>query len=381
VLGNAKLCDLDFVPQIEDTLFQSLHVIRTPKNDVEFVFNVTIVDYLLTDLQCQANAIATGTPTIWERTPELLNRAVVKFVTALNPIEQTKQLGSLCVGAVSLLGKGLYATADAALHPLRTADNIALAREKACEFIINTARFTVDSAIGAYHLSPEERSQRINAYWNGANAVYEVVASHATAENIIDVTMQIAADVVFLNGASAVSTFLRQIDAFGKISKEAKLIAQGLKNALEKHPSFVTTEGIVLKMSEGMKDIGGTTKTILDSVFFDTLKSIDSNIWQSPAGIIYGNDKKFGNTLNHMLTHMTPNPLKKNHTVFNVPENKIITLIDEAWILKGNPLPSDPYAYLIDMKKIIGTQGETVIKIIVKEPGNSELLTAYPVTI
>jgi hypothetical protein len=259
-LGNAKLCNLDFAPKIEDTLMQSLHVIRAPKNDVEFVFNVTVVDHLLTDLQCQADAIATGTPTIWERTPELLTRAVVKFVTALNPIEQTKQLGSVCVGALSLLGKGLYATADAALHPLRTADNIALAREKACEFIINTARFTVDSAIGAYHLSPEERSQRLEVYWKTAGNIYKHIESHVTAENIIDVTMQIAADLVFLNGASAASTFLRQIDALGKISKEAKLIAQGLRNALEKHPSFVTAEGIVFKMSNGAKNAGNAVK-------------------------------------------------------------------------------------------------------------------------
>ncbi len=47
-------------------------------------------------------------------------------------------------------------------------------------------------------------------------------------------------------------------------------------------------------------------------------------------------------------------------------KDKIMKLIDEAWILKGDPLASDPYAYLVDMKKIIGTKGETTIRIIVK---------------
>lgn len=73
-----------------------------------------------------------------------------------------------------------------------------------------------------------------------------------------------------------------------------------------------------------------------------------------------------------------PNPNKKNHTVFSVSRDKIIDLLDEAWKIKGNPLSNDPGAYVIDMKRAIGTNGESAIKMIVK-PGTTELITAYPI--
>ncbi|WP_160323679.1 hypothetical protein [Defluviitalea phaphyphila] len=44
--------------------------------------------------------------------------------------------------------------------------------------------------------------------------------------------------------------------------------------------------------------------------------------------------------------------------------------------MKGNPLANDPGAYLVDMGRTIGTNGETAIKIIVK-PGKLEIITAY----
>jgi hypothetical protein len=114
-------------------------------------------------------------------------------------------------------------------------------------------------------------------------------------------------------------------------------------------------------------------------IIYKKLKYVSDNTWQSPKGVVYGYDGKFGNSLNHMLTHTKPDPLKAHHTIFNVPREKIIDLIDEAWTLKGIPLAKDPLAYIVDMKKIIGTQGERAIRIVVKTPGSSQLRTAYPV--
>lgn len=68
----------------------------------------------------------------------------------------------------------------------------------------------------------------------------------------------------------------------------------------------------------------------------------------------------------------------RQRTFFNVSGNELIRLIDEGWLMKGSPLPTDLGAYVIDMKKIIGTNGESAIKIIVK-PGTSEIKTAYPI--
>ena len=71
---------------------------------------------------------------------------------------------------------------------------------------------------------------------------------------------------------------------------------------------------------------------------------------------------------------------ERNRTFFNIPREEIISLIDEAWVMKEAPLTSDPGAYIINMKKIIGTNRESAIKIIVK-PGTAEIKTAYPVKI
>ena len=45
--------------------------------------------------------------------------------------------------------------------------------------------------------------------------------------------------------------------------------------------------------------------------------------------------------------------------------------------MRGNSLANDPGAYVIDLGRVIGTNGETTIKIIVI-PGTSEIITAYP---
>jgi hypothetical protein len=100
--------------------------------------------------------------------------------------------------------------------------------------------------------------------------------------------------------------------------------------------------------------------------------------WKSPQGLIYGHDKKFGNRIQHVLAHASPDPNKITHSVFNVAKDKIPELVDEAWLKRSRPLASDPGAYVIDMEKVIGTKGEEAIKIIVK-PGTAEIITAYPV--
>ena len=103
-----------------------------------------------------------------------------------------------------------------------------------------------------------------------------------------------------------------------------------------------------------------------------------SKTWISPAGLNYGQGSKEGNRVKHVLEHASPNSSKPNHTVFNVPRNQILSLVDQAWAKRGNPLPSDPGVYIIPMGKVVGTRGETSIRIIVK-PGTNQVITAYPV--
>lgn len=71
---------------------------------------------------------------------------------------------------------------------------------------------------------------------------------------------------------------------------------------------------------------------------------------------------------------------ERRRAYFNVSSDKIIALIDEAWLIKNEPLASDSGSYVIDMQRIVGMQGESGIKIIVK-PGTAEIKTAYPIKI
>lgn len=103
-----------------------------------------------------------------------------------------------------------------------------------------------------------------------------------------------------------------------------------------------------------------------------------SNEWLSSAGLVYKSNKNFPNRINHVLEHAKPNPNKPTHSVFSVPENAILDLIDEAW--RNRDLPKTdlkPDTYIIDMGRTIGTKGQSKIKIIVSA-GTSDIITAHP---
>lgn len=105
--------------------------------------------------------------------------------------------------------------------------------------------------------------------------------------------------------------------------------------------------------------------------------------WQSPAGLKYvlqaGDEVNKGHSIMHLFKHSLPDPARPNlHTVFSVPKSDLLALIDEAWRKKGQPLPDDPQAYLVDMGRIIGMNGETTIRIVRVANSENKLRTAYP---
>ena len=53
-------------------------------------------------------------------------------------------------------------------------------------------------------------------------------------------------------------------------------------------------------------------------------------------------------------------------------------MVDYAWMMRGSPLANDPAAYIVPIGRIIGTQGEASIKIIVR-PNTNQIITAYPI--
>jgi filamentous hemagglutinin len=103
--------------------------------------------------------------------------------------------------------------------------------------------------------------------------------------------------------------------------------------------------------------------------------------WTSPAGLVYGGDHnpQFGNRVKHVLAHCEPKPGNSKHTVFNVPKDQLLGLLDQAWSKKTNSFPhGGKTVHIVDMGRIVGTKGEVKIRI-VTEPGTNEIISAYPV--
>ncbi len=111
-----------------------------------------------------------------------------------------------------------------------------------------------------------------------------------------------------------------------------------------------------------------------------TLESTGNKVWRSKQGILYGDDKQFGNRVKHVLAHTTLNPLKLKHSVFNVPRNQVIGLVDEAWTRRVGPgvLRSGSRVWDVDMGRVVGTRGERRIRLVFYE-GTMEIRTAYPI--
>lgn len=101
--------------------------------------------------------------------------------------------------------------------------------------------------------------------------------------------------------------------------------------------------------------------------------------WVSDAGLEYwGSGGKNENRLRHVLKHTKPNLKKPSHNVFSSSPGDVPSLIDKAWKKKGEALPDDPGAYVVDMGRSIGTKGERKLKIVVV-PGTNRIITAYPI--
>ncbi|PRE37691.1 RHS repeat-associated core domain-containing protein, partial [Burkholderia cenocepacia] len=101
--------------------------------------------------------------------------------------------------------------------------------------------------------------------------------------------------------------------------------------------------------------------------------------WSTPNGLIYGQGSRHGNRVKHVLDHESPNPKKTTHSVFcTCKKGGSLDLVDEAWAKRGRPLTDDPGAYVVPMGRVVGTAGETNVRIITR-PGTNEVISAYPV--
>jgi len=151
------------------------------------------------------------------------------------------------------------------------------------------ARLTSDTLYGIHYLSTQECQQRLGRYSENIVILGHLIdksAENITAEQVAEATGHLAGDIVFGMGAPAVATFIKEIDALGKISNEAKVIARAIKSVAEEHPAYATAEGIVLKMGKEVKDVSS-------KVTSSTHKPVTKDITKSAGHIMRENGKAF----------------------------------------------------------------------------------------
>jgi RHS repeat-associated protein len=125
---------------------------------------------------------------------------------------------------------------------------------------------------------------------------------------------------------------------------------------------------------------GGKGTSALASKGAGKLTSLGDGRWQSKEGLIYGQSKKDGNRVKHVLEHAKPNPSKAKHSVFNVDRNGVLGLVDEAWGMRGSGIiqGNSNTLYKIDMGRQVGTAGENSLIIVIRKGTTSDLITAFP---
>lgn len=123
-----------------------------------------------------------------------------------------------------------------------------------------------------------------------------------------------------------------------------------------------------------VRGIGGAAKGV--PLTFDKA----TRSWTTPAGLVYAEGSKHGNRVKHILDHAAPNPSKPVHSVFNVDRSDVMGLVDEAWTLRQGPgvlQKNGGRQWDIDMGRVVGTNGQTSVRIIVKD-GTTQVITAFP---
>lgn len=143
------------------------------------------------------------------------------------------------------------------------------------------------------------------------------------------------------------------------------------------HTYYVSETGVLVhNMCARTNSVESGSNTVNPNA----LKYNGDGTWTSNEGLIYGQGSREGNRVRHVLEHTKPNPNKPVHTVFNVDKSNVIGLVDEAWAQKGvGSLAGNGYVtYNIDMGKVIGTNGESSIRI-VTNGYTDKLISAYPI--
>ena len=110
------------------------------------------------------------------------------------------------------------------------------------------------------------------------------------------------------------------------------------------------------------------------------LSQVAPGVFRSPGGLTLGWMGE-EHRVTHVLRHFFAETTKPTHSVFSIPIDDLVPTLDEAWAKRGVAEPDDPFAYVVDLHRPIGTSGETSIRLVVRalEDGTvNKIVTAYP---
>jgi hypothetical protein len=256
IFGNARLCNLSNLSKIESHVYDSIDAIRIAQDHPTFIFNFSMANRTLGDIQQLAHAILSGTHPVLQRSSELLLTGFGAFFKGLNPVTQVSNMGHLAYDLGSLLKKSGAALWN---DPIAVMHNSITTTFTLTELIINTAHFTSDLTVGKLYLSPEEYQQRIDAFCEIMEPLQGV-----TGDQCAVFIGKFLADAMFIRGLGTAYTFLKEIDVLEKLGKSAAIAARTFKKGFDAHladnPILVTAEGITIKMSNDLKKFGEKIK-------------------------------------------------------------------------------------------------------------------------
>lgn len=133
----------------------------------------------------------------------------------------------------------------------------------------------------------------------------------------------------------------------------------------------VGTLGYASAMESPVKHSISNLDRDFDKERFGQLKRVGLNTWESYGGLIYGKDTgAYPNKVVRVISH---------YNMYSVTKSEITAIIDEAWNSDNKVEDlNNAGTYYIDMNRVIGSNGETTMKIIVKR-GTNEVVDCYPV--
>jgi hypothetical protein len=285
-----------------------------------------------------------------------------------------------CIAAaVEGIEGGVMNTVDMVMHPLETVYSFG----RGAKALVGAAK-----ALGSYHFAMMVAIGQAELYKDTDyrcppdNFHEKIIHLQQTQDRFYTA----AAELKVRDCVKGVALFATECCLQARILKAVGTLAgksaKTLVNCAEKVADLVPKPKILASLPEGacvevVEQI--MHAAALEEKLFNLVKKAE-NVYVSLAGLIYGPDKKFGNRIYHVLQHTKEILGKTKHTIFNIAGEELFNLIDEAWLKRGAPLPHDLGVHVVDLGRVIGTQGETAIRIVVEE-GTSMILTAYPVKI